>query len=150
MRGSRLRTVARVLPSLHPLYGDGGDPPDLSACRAVSGDGPEFPRGAFFFIQFRRVTRLTLKSFVSAWFHHRFVVKGAIDTISSDLPEEFYVPLSTAYSWLSLVREWCLRRAADLGLDPNGLGCLWDLKSVAEELAIRVVDGEFPRIRPPP
>jgi hypothetical protein len=77
-------------------------------------------------------------------------VKEAIDAISSDLPEEFYVPLSTAYSWLSFVREWCRARAAELGLDPNGLRCLWDLKGVDECLVIGVLDREFPRIRLPP
>ncbi len=96
------------------------------------------------------MTRLTLRYFVSAWFHHRCVVKGAIDAISSDLPEEFYVPLSTAYSWLSMVREWCRRRAIDLGLDPNGLRCLWDLKSMSEDLVAGVIDREFPRILLPP
>jgi hypothetical protein len=150
MPGYRLRAVAWVLPPLHLLHRDGGGPADLPPRGPLSGDGSELPRGALFFIHFRRVTRLTLKYFVSAWFHHRCAVKEAIDAISSDLPEEFYIPLSTAYSWLSFVREWCRKRAAELGLDPNGLSSLWDLKQVVEDVVIGVLDREFPRIRPPP
>ncbi len=116
----------------------------------MPGDWRELSGGAKFFIHFRRVTRLTLRCFVSAWFHHRSHVKEAIDAVSSDLPEEFYVPLSTAYSWLSLVREWCRRRALELGLDPNGLSSLWELKAVCESLVIGVIDRGVPRILLPP
>lgn len=95
------------------------------------------------------MTRLTLRGFVSAWLG-RYRVRYAIDEISSDLPEEFYVPLSTAYSWLDLVRRWCLRLADALGLDPNGLASLWDLMRVPGNSVIAAIDGGFPRTLFPP
>lgn len=113
-------------------------------------DGAEFPCGAVFFIRFRRLTRLTLRYFISAWYHHRCVVKQAIDALCSDLPEEFYIPLSSAYSWLSVVREWCRRRAFELGFDPNGLRCLVELKRAPEDLVASVIEHEIPRNLLPP
>lgn len=88
---------------------------------------------------------------MSAWFHHQFSVKGAIDELCSDLGEEFYLPLSTSYSWLSMVREWCLRQASRLGLNPNGLKSLWELRQVPEAAVIGVRENPaFPNSLIPP
>jgi hypothetical protein len=95
------------------------------------------------------VTRLTLREYVIAWLgEHR--VKDAIDHVSSDLGEEFYIPLSTAYWWLRLIREWCLWHWALLGLNPNRLGCLIELRFVDPAVVVRVFDPDFSRIHKPP
>lgn len=105
--------------------------------------------GALFFIRRRRVTRLTLLEFVTAWLEeHR--VMDAIDHVSSDLGEEFYIPLSTAYWWLRLVREWCVTSFVLLGLDPNRLSCLIELEFIEKATVLKVFDPEFPRIAKPP
>lgn len=75
-----------------------------------------------------------------AWFRNQQNVKAAILAVSDDLPDEFYIPLSTAYRWLALIREKLRLAFAELGLDPNRLECLTDLRSVAEEAALRVFE----------
>jgi len=107
------------------------------------------PGLSLFFISGRRVTRLTLREFVSAWCgrHH---VKGAIDELTLDLPEEFYLSLSTAYEWLSLIRRWCLCQFECLGINPNGLTCLFEMRSLDPAVVLRVFEPDFPRILKPP
>jgi len=95
------------------------------------------------------VTRLTLREYVVGWLKAHSV-KGAIDHVSSDLGEEFYIPLSTAYWWLRLVREWCLFHFATLGLNPNRLRCLIELRLVDKAAVVRVFDPDLPRINKPP
>ena len=140
--------MAGILPAADFLYGDGGAKADLHSCRAMSGDEEEFSCGALFFIPFRRVTRLTLRGFISAVFEFKRV-KDAIDAIASDLSEEFYLPLSTAYSWLTLVRQWCVFNSEGLGLNPN-LKCLCDLRCAEPRLVLKVFDLDFPRVNKPP
>lgn len=95
------------------------------------------------------MTRLTLREYVAAWLEeHR--VMDAIDHVSSDLGEEFHIPLSTAYWWLRLVREWCLTHFVLLGLDPNRLSCLIELGFIEKATVLKVFDPEFPRIAKPP
>ena len=95
------------------------------------------------------MTRLTLREYVVGWLEaHR--VKDAIDHISSDLGEEFYIPLSTAYWWLRLVRKWCMLSFAILGLNPNRMSCLIEFRFVDKAAILKVFDPEFPRIAKPP
>lgn len=109
----------------------------------------EFSGLSLFFIPGRRVTRLTLREFASAWCdrHH---VKSAIDALTLDLPEEFYLPLSTAYELLSLIRRWCVSQFAFLGINPNGLTCLFEMRGLGPAVVLRVFDPDFPRILKPP
>ena len=95
------------------------------------------------------MTRFTLREYVTAWFEaHQ--VKGAIDHVSSDLSEEFYIPLSTAYWWLQLVREWCLSHFAFLGLDPNRLSCLLELRFIEKAQVLKVFELDFSQNKKPP
>jgi hypothetical protein len=105
--------------------------------------------GALFFIRRRRVTRLTLNEYVTAWLKEH-VVKDAIDEISSDLAEEFYIPLSTAYWWLRLIREWCLAHFAVLGLDPNRLSCLAEFRHVEKSTVLKAFTTEASHNLKPP
>lgn len=95
---------------------------------------------AQFFVHYRRVSRFTLRQYLLAWFRNQHQVKAAINDLADDLPEEFYIPLSTAYTWLSLIREKFRLLFAELGLDPNRLACLTDLKNVAEDVALRIFE----------
>lgn len=92
-----------------------------------------------------------------AWFRNRCHVQVAILAVSDDLPDEFYIPLSTAYTWLSLIREKLRLAFAELGLDPNRLACLTDLRNVGEDVALRIFEmpaawqmGESSVARAPP
>lgn len=67
-------------------------------------------------------------------------MREAIDELSDDLPEEFYIPVSTAYTWLKLFREKLRLFFQELNLDPNRLECLQDLKSVPSELALGIFE----------
>ena len=149
MQSPWLCSVAGVLPPPYFLYGDGGVEANLRACRSVPCEWGSIVRDALFFIGSRRVTRLTLREFVVGWCdQHR--VKDAIDHVSSDLGEEFYIPLSTAYWWLRLIREWCRFHFAWLGLDPNRLECLSELRFIEPATVLKVFDPDFPRINKPP
>jgi hypothetical protein len=77
---------------------------------------------------------------VAAWFRNRHDIKAAISDLTDDLPEEFYIPLSTSYSWLSLIREKLRAHFVELGLDPNRLRCLSDLRNVAQDVVLRVFE----------
>lgn len=149
MRERRLCPVEGLLPQIYLLYRDGGAEADIPSCRPMPKDKGELPGLPVFFIPSRRVTRLTLREFVSAWCN-RHHVKGAIDVLTSDLPEEFYLPLSTAYSFLSLIRRWCLSQFAFLGINPNGLTCLYEMRSLDPAVVLRVFDPDFLRILKPP
>jgi hypothetical protein len=105
--------------------------------------------GAIFFIPRRRVTRLTLEEYVTAWLEEHSV-KDAIDQISSDLTEEFYIPLSIAYWWLRLIRQWCQVHFTVLGLDPNRLSCLLELRFVEKATVLKAFDPQFSQIAKPP
>jgi hypothetical protein len=141
--------VAGVLPASDFLHGDGNVEADLRSCGSVPCDREGLFRGALFFIRRRRVTRLTLREYVTAWLEAH-LVKDAIDHISSDLSEEFYIPLSTAYWWLRLVREWCLGHFVLLGLDPNRLSCLLELRWVEKARVLKVFELEFSQNKKPP
>lgn len=105
----------------------------------MSSDRGSIFGGAQFFIRGRRVTRPTLREFIIAWLDgHR--VKDAIDCVSADLGEEFYIALSTAYWWLALIRQWCLVNFAVLGLNPNRLCCLAELKFVDADALLKVFE----------
>ncbi len=92
-----------------------------------------------------------------AWFRNQHHVKAAILGVADDLPDEFYIPLSTAYTWLALIREKLRLAYAELGLDPNRLACLTDLRNVEEDVALRIFEmpgawrvGESSVARAPP
>jgi hypothetical protein len=53
-----------------------------------------------FLIRYRRVSQVSLESFGSIFKRLRRL-KESIDEWTEGLPEEFYVPLSTAHCWLS-------------------------------------------------
>jgi hypothetical protein len=141
--------VERVLSPLHLLHGDGGAEKDLRSSGAMPKDEGEFSSGALFFIPSRRVTRLTLREFVSAWCD-RHNVKGAIDSLCVELDEKFYLPLSTAYEWLSLIRKWCRLEFSFLGINPNELTCLFEMRRIDSQVILRVFDPDFPKIAKPP
>ena len=96
-----------------------------------------------FFIHYRRVSLTTLKEFLKAWFRD-YNVQGAIDDLTDDLPEEYYIPLGTAYRWLTLVREKLREDFQALGLDPNRLRCLNDLRAIPESSAMAIFDSPGP------
>lgn len=138
-----------LLPAPDFLYGDGRAETSLRPSRPVQKDEREFQSGSRFFIHGRRVTRFTLREFLSAWCgqHH---VKSAIDFLSAELSEEFYLPLSTAYEWLLLIRRWCRLEFLFLGIAPNELTCLFEMRRLATETLLKVFDPSFPRDPKPP
>lgn len=117
----------------------------------------EFSGSSRFFLRSRRVSRLTLRQYLLAWFRTRQVT-AAIDELTDDLPEEFYIPRSTAYSWLAWFREQLRLHCDRLGLDPGRLRTTSDLMVLAEEswtgaieaLGIGLSPATAPQIRPPP
>lgn len=75
---------------------------------------------ALFFIPYRRHSRFSVRRLVEAWRSFRDICK-AIDDLTSDLPEEFYIPVSTAVSYLLLILKVMRMNHTGLGIDPTAL-----------------------------